>query len=527
MLKIVNIKTDIDTALSADIICKRALIPVDELLEFKIVNKSVDARKKPDIYYNYSVCVKLKNEKKYADNPNVLPYNEVKYEFRKNNAKMKNPVIVGSGPAGLFAGLVLAEAGVNPIIIERGECVEKRLQAVENFWKTGELDKNTNVQFGEGGAGTFSDGKLTTGINDARLSFIKEQFVKFGAPEEILYLTKPHIGTDKLCICVQNIRNEIKRLGGSVLFNTKLVDVGIENNRVICAICEQNGEKLEIATDDIILATGHSARDTVRMLYDKGIEMERKTFSIGGRIEHLQKDIGLSQYGESYKNLPPADYKLAVKTKDGRGVYTFCMCPGGYVVASASETGGVVTNGMSYFKRDNTNANSALLVTVNPEDIEGEDVLGGIELQEKIEKRAFEAAGGNYYAPVSLVGDFLNNRVSDSFGSVLPTYKPGTVFCELRDILPEFISNSMAEGIVLMDKRLKGFATPDAIITVPETRSSSPVRILRNRETLQAKINGLYPCGEGAGFAGGIMSAALDGIKCAEALMEKYNQKAD
>lgn len=520
MLKISNIKTEIEEELTVSLISKFSKIPKEDILGFSIIKKSTDARKKPDIYFNYSVSAKVRNEGKYLKNKNVTEFVKKEYIFPKSTQKFERPVIVGFGPAGLFAALMLANAGAKPIVIERGESVDERVRIVNEFWEKGKFSEKTNVQFGEGGAGTFSDGKLTTGVNDERMYFIKEQLVKFGAPEEILYQNKAHIGTDRLLVTVKNIRNEIIRLGGEVRFNTKLTDIKTENNRIVGVVCEENGEQQIIKTENLILAIGHSARDTIRMLRQKNIPMERKTFSIGGRIEHLQSDISFSQYG-SHKNLPPADYKLAVKTKDGRGVYTFCMCPGGFVVASASEENTVVTNGMSYFARDGKNANSALLVTVNPEDIEGDDVLGGVELQEEIEKRAYIEAGSNYYAPVQLVGDFLNNKISTQFKEVKPTYMPGTAFCDIRKILPSFIADAMCEAIPLMDKKLSGFASDGAVLTVPETRSSSPVRILRDKDTLQSSILGLYPCGEGAGYAGGIMSAALDGIKCAEKIVSR------
>lgn len=521
MLKISNIRLEIGEELTKDLIAKKTPINKNEILSFKLVKKSVDARKKSDIHYNCAVAVKLKNEDKYISLKNISVYNKYKLEIPKVNSSIR-PIIVGCGPSGLFAALYLSYAGLKPLLIERGCDVDKRIESVQNFWKNGIFDSKTNVQFGEGGAGTFSDGKLTTGVNDERMEFIKEQFVKFGAPEDILYLSKPHIGTDKLCVTVKNIREEIIKLGGCVKFETQLTDIYYKDSKVCGIEVLEKGKKAEYDCDALILAIGHSARDTFFMLKNKGIKMQRKTFSIGARIEHLQSDISKSQYGEMYEKLPPADYKLSVKTKSGRGVYTFCMCPGGVVVASSSEDGSVVTNGMSNYLRDGINANSALLVTVNPDDIDGDDVLGGVYLQKSIEEKAFLLGGKNYFAPVQKVGDFLNDLPSKEFGKVKPTYLPGTTFVSIKDVLPEFITESMKEAITLLDKKLNGFASDDAVLTVPETRSSSPVRIIRNNETLECDIQGLYPCGEGAGYAGGIMSAALDGIRCAQALIKKY-----
>ena len=521
MLKISNIRLETGEEITKRVIAKSNHILESDIISFKLCKKSIDARKKNDIHYNCAVIAELKNEKRFKNAKNISKYKELKLEIPQiKNAK--RPVIIGCGPAGLFSALYLSYAGLKPILIERGSDVDKRIEAVNDFWNNGVFDAKTNVQFGEGGAGTFSDGKLTTGVNDERMEFIKEQLVKFGAPEEIMYLSKPHIGTDKLCVTVKNIRNEIIRLGGEIKFDTKMIDFTIDNDCISSVIYEENGETKSLDCENLILAIGHSARDTFRMLKSKGVRMERKTFSIGGRIEHLQKDVGYSQYGEIYDKLPPADYKLSVRTKDDRGVYTFCMCPGGMVVASASEEGTVVTNGMSYFSRDNVNANSALLVTVNPCDIEGDDVLGGVDLQKSIEEKAFLVGGENYFAPVQKVGDFLNDKKSFELGKVKPSYMPGTTFAEIKDILPRFIVDAMKEAIVLLDKKMKGFADPDAILTVPETRSSSPVRILRDVQSLEADIKGLYPCGEGAGYAGGIMSAALDGIRCAQKIIKKY-----
>lgn len=517
MLKTVNIRFEIDEDVNNSSVAQKCKISQSDLIDYIILKKSIDARKKNDIHYVYSFAMSLKNENKYCRYNGFLKYAKKEFLPIKCVQPAKAPLIVGSGPCGLFAALYLCQCGISPILIERGENVDNRIKTVNEFWEKGEFSPQSNVQFGEGGAGTFSDGKLNTGVNDERLQYIKKQFVKHGAPDEILYLSKPHIGTDKLCKTVKGIRNEIISLGGKVQFNTKLEKILVENGQVKGAVCSNNKSNFIIECDSVFLAIGHSARDTFDMIKEIGANMEKKTFSIGVRIEHLQSDIGKIQYGDLYEKLPAADYKLSVKNSDGRGVYTFCMCPGGYVVASASEEETVVTNGMSCYLRDNNNANSAVLVTVNPEDIEDDDVLGGVYLQRDIEKRAYNESGKNYYAPVQLVGDFLNNRISDKFGKVIPTYKPGVAFCNLRNIFPTFIVDALCEALPVLNKKLFGFFNDDAVLTAPETRSSSPVRIIRDKETLESNIKGLYPCGEGAGYAGGIMSAALDGIKSAVA----------
>lgn len=506
---------------------KKLKIKADDIRNIEILKKSVDARKKEQLSFVYQLDIECDNEKKIVSRykKNDVSLKEKKTIIRKinDNIPPENKgqiVIAGFGPAGIFAAYELAKSGYKPIVIERGLDVENRKKTVEKFWNTGELDTECNVSFGEGGAGTFSDGKLNTMVKD-RFGYnrkVLETFVRFGAPKEILYLQKPHIGTDKLADVVKNMRLEIERLGGEVRFGVRLDSINTEKENETQKIVSVNvtdresSQKQEIKCEKLILAIGHSARDTFISLHESDVEMQQKSFAIGVRVEHLQEMIGRNQYGDMYKILPTADYKLTHQTKDGRGVYSFCMCPGGYVVNASSQKGMLAVNGMSNYLRDSKNANSAIVVTVGPEDYESDDVLAGMRFQQKWEKKAYEAAGGKI--PVQLFGDFKKDRVSSEFGEVIPETKGEYAFANVRKIIPESVASSIEEGITAFEKKIKGYSRDDTLLLGIESRTSSPVKILRD-ESMQSNIRGIYPCGEGAGYAGGITSAAMDGIKIA------------
>ncbi len=497
----------------------------EEIRKLHIRKQSLDARKKPDLSYSYTIDVEMAREPsvvKKAKNPQVVLHREPEYHFPEAGSQTLShrPVIIGTGPAGLFCGLMLARHGYCPILLERGDAVDVRKEKVDRFWETGILDLRSNVQFGEGGAGTFSDGKLNTLVKDPqkRNHLVLEVFVEFGADSSILYQNKPHIGTDVLSGIVKNIRQEIIRLGGEVRFGCQVTELLIEDGRRVCGVVTEHGET--IPTDVVVLAIGHSARDTFEMLHGRQIPMSQKAFAVGLRIQHPQSLINLSQYGrENVRELGAASYKLTAQAGNGRGVYSFCMCPGGYVVNASSEPGRLAVNGMSYHARDGANANSALIVTVTPEDFPDTTPLGGVVFQRDLERLAFQAGGGAI--PVQLLGDFAGNRCSTGLGDVEPQMKGAWTFANLREILPSSLCDSMCQAMGSFGRAIKGFDRPDAVLAGVESRTSSPVRIWRD-DQMESQVQGLYPCGEGAGYAGGITSAAMDGVKVAEAIAMRY-----
>ncbi len=498
------------------------------LSKLRIVKKSIDARQKNRILYIYSVVISAENEEvlvKRSNSKDVSIYREKIYKIPTLKADADNvsrPVIIGFGPAGMFTALILAKAGLKPLVLERGEDVDSRRSKIESFWNGNPLDTESNVQFGEGGAGTFSDGKLNTLVNDTegRSKFVLETFVSFGADPAIKTDAKPHIGSDVLITVVKNLRKELISLGGEIRFNSKMTDFELDDNGEISAVTVNGSER--IPASRCILAIGHSARDTFEMLNRKKLSMEAKSFAVGVRVEHSQDMINRAQYGEKYdENLAASPYKVTAKASDGRGVYSFCMCPGGYVVNASSESGRLVTNGMSNHGRDSGNANSAIIVTVSPEDFGGEGVLAGVEFQRKLEEEAFKAADGKL--PYQRFEDFENGVISSDFGKIKAKCKGLYAFGNLRDVLPDFISKDIIEGMHQFGAKIKGFDDPDVLLSGVESRTSSPVRIIRD-ESGNSSVKGIYPSGEGAGYAGGIMSAAMDGMKTAEKIIKEINR---
>ncbi len=529
MLRLTEIKLPLDHAAEAIALAIRARLGLqpDEPVEFTIFRRGVDARKKAAIQFTYTLDVATSRDaellQRFSADAHVVATPDTAYQFVTRNASLPHgtprPVVIGSGPCGILAALLLAQMGLRPLILERGKVVRERTRDTWGFWRNGILDAESNVQFGEGGAGTFSDGKLYSQIKDPHHYGRKVlvEFVKAGAPEEILYVSKPHIGTFRLVKMVEHMRAGIEALGGEFRFSSKVEDVLVENGHVR-GLTLAGGE--QIRCDHVILAIGHSARDTFEMLHARGIHIEAKPFSIGCRIEHPQSLIDRARYGTlaGHPLLGAADYKLVHHAGNGRSVYSFCMCPGGTVVAAASEPGRLVTNGMSQYSRDERNANSAIVVGITPADYPG-NPLAGIAFQRHWEERAFALGGSNYAAPAQLLGDFLLGRASSAMGSVLPSYKPDVHLCDLASTLPGFALAAMREAIPAFDKQIRGFNQADAVLTAVETRTSSPIRITRNEDDLQSlNTRGLYPAGEGAGYAGGILSAAVDGIKVAEAV---------
>lgn len=496
----------------------------EAIQSFSIARQSIDARKKSQLLSVFTVLVEANGEQALVAKANstqiTCTQKEEAYRFpTPRRAFAAKPVIVGMGPAGLFAALSLARAGVPCIVLERGCPVEERSRDVEYFWKTGKLSRFSNVQFGEGGAGTFSDGKLTTGTKNIRAGSVLQTLVQHGAPADILYAQKPHVGTDVLRAVIKNLRAELLSLGCELRYEQQLVGLRTQDGALCGLTVQTETGSYEQDCTSLILAPGHSARDTFSMLHEAAVPMEQKPFAIGLRIEHKQEAISRAQFGESFDKIPPSDYKLSCHLPNGRSAFTFCVCPGGEVVAAASDEEQVVVNGMSRHARDRENINGGLLVGVGPEDYPGEDPLAGVRFQETWEKAAWDLGGQNFHAPAQLLGDFLKGEPSQEAGSITPSYRPGVHFTDLSPCLPDYVMDTLRQAIPLFDRKVRGFATPDAVLTGVETRSSSPVRILRDADTLQSPLRGLYPCGEGAGYAGGIISAAVDGIRAAEALV--------
>lgn len=523
MLRIQNISLPLDG--SQGQLKKKAArilgVKPEVITGLSLARQSIDARKKNDVHYVCTVDVTVADEGRVmarCRDRNVSLHQSAPYVFPTvRRTSSLPPVVVGMGPAGLFAALFLARNGLAPIVLERGRPVEERTADVERFWTTGVLDPSSNVQFGEGGAGTFSDGKLTTGTHDPRISTVFRTLVEAGAPADILYQHKPHIGTDVLRDVVKNIRQELIRLGCDVRFGHQLTGLTLRDGAVVGLTVEGPQGSYDLPCDALVLSPGHSARDTFQMLLEAGVPMEQKPFAIGVRIEHPQSAVSLAQFGPAWEKLPAADYKLACHLPNGRSAFTFCVCPGGQVVAAASEEGRLVTNGMSHRARDGKNINGGFLVGVGPADFGSDHPLAGVAFQRHWEEAAFQLGGRNYHAPAQTVKDFLARQASKTLGTVEPTYRPGVTPTDLDRCLPDYVTDTLRGALPVFDRKLHGFAAPDSLLTGVETRSSSPVRILRG-EDYQSTVRGLYPCGEGAGYAGGITSAAVDGIRVAEAV---------
>jgi uncharacterized protein len=526
MLRLTELRLPIDHAPEAlpAAIQQRLGLGKEDLIRFDVFKRSHDARQKDSLILSYIVDIELRNEaavlKRFAKDNHIRPAPDMSYKFvtQAPAASPHRPVVIGFGPCGIFAALILAQMGLRPIVLERGTAVRERTKDTWGLWRKKILNPESNVQFGEGGAGTFSDGKLYSQIKDPKFygRKVMTEFVKAGAPDEILYLSKPHIGTFRLVTMVENMRATIESLGGEIRFKQKVIDIQIEDSRVRGVVLE-NGEQLR--TDHVVVALGHSARDTFQMLHDRGVYMEAKPFSIGFRIEHPQSVIDKARFGKfaGHPQLGAADYKLVHHAKNGRAVYSFCMCPGGTVVAATSEPNRVVTNGMSQYSRNERNANAGIVVGITPADYPG-DPLAGIAFQRQWESRAFELGGGTYEAPGQLVGDFIAGKASTAFGEVMPSYKPGVHLTDLATSLPDYAIDAIREALPAFNRQIRGFSMPDAVLTGVETRTSSPLRITRGADFQSLNTKGLYPAGEGAGYAGGILSAGVDGIKVAEAL---------
>ncbi len=527
MIRVGNIKVPLDFDFNdLEGFCSRKFgIYGNNLIKVRLAKKSVDARKKSDVHFIISLDIEAQEEKRLQKSlKNAVLVNEFHYKIDHVPPVSTRPVIVGFGPAGMFAALVLAMAGARPVVLERGADVDSRVKAVEEFRTTGRLDTECNIQFGEGGAGTFSDGKLTTGIKDKRIGWIMERLVEFGAPDEIVYLAKPHIGTDKLRDVVKKLRERVISLGGKVIFGARFCGYKAENGCISSVSYEKEGRLNTIEATDVILAAGHSARDVFELLYHENVSLSQKNFAVGVRIEHKKELIDKAMYGDfaGHPALKAADYKLAVHLPNGRTLYTFCMCPGGEVVAASSEEKRLAVNGMSCFARNAENSNSALLVNVDTGDYGSDHPLAGMYFQRELEEKAFIAGGSDYCAPVIMVGEFLGNTAGED---VVPSYRPGVKKVHPSEYLPDFVCESLKLGIPEMGRKIRGFDASGAVLTGIESRSSSPVRINRGEDMQSLSLKGLYPCGEGAGYAGGIISAAADGMKCAEAVINRMNNE--